>query len=157
VTWSFPPLAARSSGEILVTVQVSQGAPESLLNVATITMASDGNPANNRAEATMRVVTVPAPQADFKLRIHSDLDPQQGIYTSSGTAVKWPANEVMDFLPAISLQPAAQPGNGAYRVSHRIVAGASRNSAAHRSASRTSASPAPSRRALTWRRSAGTG
>jgi hypothetical protein len=103
-------------------VQVNETGPETLLNVATIQMANDSNLTNNRTEATTRVVYLPAPQADFRLRIHSDLDPQQGIYTSSGTAVKWPANEVMDFLPAITLQPAQQPGDDAYRVTNRIVA-----------------------------------
>jgi hypothetical protein len=129
LTWSFPPLAGQnnadgqpSRGEIIISVQVNETGPETLLNVATIQMANDSNLTNNRTEATTRVVYLPAPQADFRLRIHSDLDPQQGIYTSSGTAVKWPANEVMDFLPAITLQPAQQPGDDAYRVTNRIVA-----------------------------------
>lgn len=129
LTWSFPPLAGQnnaagqpSAGEILITVQVNQSAPDSLLNVATIQMANDSNPTNNRTEASTRIVYLPAPQADFRLRIHSDLDPQQGIYTSSGAAVKWPANEVLDFLPAVSLQPAGQPADGAYRVTQRVVA-----------------------------------
>jgi uncharacterized repeat protein (TIGR01451 family) len=122
LSWNLPPLAPPASGEILLTVQVNENAPSALLNVATIAMADDGNAANNRSEASTRVITVPAPQANFRLRIHSDLDPQQGIYTSSGTAIRWPANEVLDFAPAISLQAAPQPPDGLYSVSHRVVA-----------------------------------
>ncbi|HWQ13892.1 MAG TPA: hypothetical protein VNL77_13925 [Roseiflexaceae bacterium] len=129
LTWDLPALYGRDDpqgrvwrGEIIVTATVVQGAPETLLTVATVAMPDDSNPTNNRAEGSTRVVYLPAPQATFRLRIHSDLDPQHGIYTSSGTAVKWPANEVMDFMPAITLGTPAQPADGAYRVTHRIVA-----------------------------------
>lgn len=128
LTWTFPPLPGRSDpgaktyGEILITVRVNADAPDTLRNVATVAMQDDGYAGNNLSEATTRVIRVPAPQGDFRLHIHSDLDPQQGVYPSSGTAIRWPANEVLDFAPLIALQPAPQPPDGLYSVSQRIVA-----------------------------------
>ena len=122
LSWGHGPLPPSSSDQILITVRVKDTAGDTLRNTATVSMVNDADPSNNSTTADTRVVRLPAPAATFRLRIHSDFDPNNGIYTSTSTAVKWPANEVLDFAPQITLSPPAQPPDGLYTVSQRVVA-----------------------------------
>ena len=70
----------------------------------------------------------PIPNATFKVSIHSTLDPnnndgdpRNGVYTSDGNTISWPAGEVLDFTPRvqITLSPPAPVYNG-YRFQAHV-------------------------------------
>lgn len=49
------------------------------------------------------VATPPAPSAAIQLWMSSDFDPAAGIYRSAGDTISWPAGEVLNFTPAVTL------------------------------------------------------
>ena len=49
------------------------------------------------------VATSPAPSAAIQLWMSSDFDPAAGIYRSAGDTISWPAGEVLNFTPAVTL------------------------------------------------------
>lgn len=56
--------------------------------------------------ATPSPVAIPSsPSAAFQLWMSSDFDPAAGIYRSTGDTISWPAGEVLNFAPAVTLAP----------------------------------------------------
>ena len=47
----------------------------------------------------------PAATGDVKLLMHSQHDPTDGVYRSTGTTVAWPQGEILDFAPGVTLAP----------------------------------------------------
>jgi uncharacterized repeat protein (TIGR01451 family) len=126
LVWRLGTLPAGRSGTIRVRLQVppegSPAMPIALMQLARISADADANPMDNAAQATTTVLVVPPPQRGVeRLRIHSEFDPQRGVYLSSGTAVTWPGGEVLDFTPFVALDE-RQVGLPYYRLDRKIVA-----------------------------------
>jgi hypothetical protein len=67
------------------------------------------------------VATPPAPSAAIQLWMSSDFDPAAGIYRSAGDTISWPAGEVLNFAPAVTLvAPASADPALTYRS--RVIA-----------------------------------
>lgn len=67
------------------------------------------------------VATPPAPSATIQLWMSSDFDPAAGIYRSAGDTISWPAGEVLNFAPAVTLvAPASADPALTYRS--RVIA-----------------------------------
>ncbi|NWG20239.1 MAG: DUF11 domain-containing protein [Chloroflexi bacterium] len=122
VTWDLGTVPAGASATITLRIRVEDAAPNVLRNVVWIESPEDANQLDNEAETSTVVLRAPPPQATFRLRIHSSLDPNDGVYLTSGSAFRWPAGEVLDFAPFIELQPPAQPPEGFYRLTQQVVA-----------------------------------
>lgn len=120
--WTLGTVAAGAAETITLRVHVQPDAPHGLRHVVWIESPEDANQLDNEAETTTVVLRAPPPQATFRLRIHSSLDPRDGVYLTSGSAFRWPAGEVLDFAPSIELQPPAQPPEGFYRLTQQVVA-----------------------------------
>ena len=117
VTWQLGELAPGQNGTLEIVVRVSTSAT-SLRASATIGTTTPGDPlANNRAEATPRLVRAPAApsaSADMRLAIHStldplsdDADPRNAVYLTSGMTFAWPLGEVLDASPVARVVPDA--------------------------------------------------
>lgn len=122
LTWDLGTVPAGASETITLRVRVDDAAPNVLRNVVWIESPEDANQLDNEAETATVVLRAPLPQATFRLRIHSSLDPNDGVYLTSGSAFRWPAGEVLDFAPFVELTPPAQPPEGFYRVTQQVVA-----------------------------------
>ena len=126
LVWRLGTLPAGRSGTIRVRLQVppegSPAMPIALMQLARISADADANPMDNAAQATTTVLMVPPPQrGEERLRIHSEFDPERGVYLSEGTTVTWPSGEVMDFTPFIAPDN-RQVGLPYYRLDRRVVA-----------------------------------
>ena len=84
--------------------------------------------ANNTKTTVNRVPPRPTVNGSLQLRIHSDLDPLDGgsnptdaVYPTAAGSFAWPAGEVLDFTPLVTLAPQAG-GTTGYTVRQRIVA-----------------------------------
>ncbi|WP_448545688.1 hypothetical protein [Roseiflexus sp.] len=124
--WRLGTVAAGQSGTVRVRLRVppegSPALPVALLHLARISTDADANPMDNAAQATTTVLVVPPPQRGVeRLRIHSEFDPERGVYLSEGTTVTWPAGEVMDFTPFIAPDD-RQVGLPYYRLDRKVVA-----------------------------------
>jgi len=124
--WRLGTVAAGQRGTVRVRVQVppadSPALPVAVLHLARISADADADPMDNAAQATTTVLVVPPPQrGEERLRIHSEFDPERGVYLSEGTTVTWPAGEVMDFTPFIAPDN-RQVGLPYYRLDRKIVA-----------------------------------
>ena len=124
--WRLGTVNAGRSGTVRVRLQVppedSPALPVALVHLARISADADANLLDNAAQATTTVLVVPPPQRGVeRLRIHSEFDPERGVYLSSGTTVTWPGGEVMDFTPFIALDD-RQIGLPYYRLDRKIVA-----------------------------------
>jgi len=124
--WRLGTVAAGQRGTVRVRVRVppedSPSLPVAVLHLARISGDADANPMDNAAQATTTVLVVPPPQRGVeRLRIHSEFDPERGVYLSEGTTVTWPGGEVMDFTPFIAPDD-RQVGLPYYRLDRRIVA-----------------------------------
>jgi uncharacterized repeat protein (TIGR01451 family) len=124
--WRLGTVAAGQRGTVRVRVRVppadSPALPVAVLHLARISADADANPMDNAAQATTTVLVVPPPQrGEERLRIHSEFDPERGVYLSEGTTVTWPGGEVMDFTPFIAPDN-RQVGLPYYRLDRRIVA-----------------------------------
>jgi uncharacterized repeat protein (TIGR01451 family) len=123
LTWNLGDLPFGESGDIMVTVQVTDNAPTSLTNRASISTTTPGDdPSNNTSTVTTAVVRPPAIGSDFKLQIHSTFDPKDGVYVSTGDTIAWPAGEVLDFTPKITLNYAGSTPNDPFRYNVRVTA-----------------------------------
>ena len=67
------------------------------------------------------VATPPAPSAAIQLWMSSDFDPAAGIYRSAGDTISWPAGEVLNFAPAVTLVAPASP-DPALTYRSRVIA-----------------------------------
>lgn len=67
------------------------------------------------------VATSPAPSAAIQLWMSSDFDPAAGIYRSAGDTISWPAGEVLNFAPAVTLVAPASP-DPALTYRSRVIA-----------------------------------
>jgi len=124
--WRLGTVAAGQRGTVRVRVRVppedSPALPVAVLHLARISADADANPMDNAAQATTTVLVVPPPQrGEERLRIHSEFDPERGVYLSEGTTVTWPAGEVMDFTPFIAPDN-RQVGLPYYRLDRKVVA-----------------------------------
>jgi uncharacterized repeat protein (TIGR01451 family) len=124
--WRLGTVAAGQRGTVRVRVQVppadSPALPVAVLHLARISADADADPMDNAAQATTTVLVVPPPQrGEERLRIHSEFDPERGVYLSEGTTVTWPGGEVMDFTPFIAPDD-RQVGLPYYRLDRRVVA-----------------------------------
>jgi uncharacterized repeat protein (TIGR01451 family) len=124
--WRLGTVAAGQCGTVRVRLQVppedSPALPVAVLHLARISADADADPMDNAAQATTTVLVVPPPQrGEERLRIHSEFDPERGVYLSEGTTVTWPGGEVMDFTPFIAPDN-RQVGLPYYRLDRRIVA-----------------------------------
>jgi uncharacterized repeat protein (TIGR01451 family) len=124
--WRLGTVAAGQRGTVRVRVQVppadSPALPVAVLHLARISADADADPMDNAAQATTTVLVVPPPQrGEERLRIHSEFDPERGVYLSEGTTVTWPSGEVMDFTPFIAPDN-RQVGLPYYRLDRRVVA-----------------------------------
>ena len=79
--------------------------PTVVLPVATATAATLPTPEGTKlpAGSATPIVTLPSPSAAFQLLMSSDFDPTAGIYRSTGATISWPAGEVLNFAPAVTL------------------------------------------------------
>ncbi len=120
--WRLGTLNSGQGGVVRVRMHVNDPATVSaLIQLARISADADANPLDNTAQATTVVlVTRPAPE-EQRLRIHSEFDPERGVYISSGQTVRWPGGEVMNFTPFIVMHE-DQPGLPYYRIDRKIVA-----------------------------------
>jgi hypothetical protein len=111
--WDLGTLNPRATGQLTIVVQTNVPAGAVLDFEAVISTTTPGDdPRDNRATVRTDVVQPPAviPNAggDLRLAIHSELDPNSqdgdafnGVYISTGTAITWPAGEVLDFTPRL--------------------------------------------------------
>lgn len=123
LSWNLGTLAPNAQGSISLLVVIHPLAPASLINEAVIATSSLGDdPTDNRSSASTSIIFPPTPtvDADVALRIHSALDPDHGIYRTTGAAITWPVGEVLDFTPNLSLRVAAVPYP--YVVRSRVTA-----------------------------------
>lgn len=67
------------------------------------------------------VATSPAPSAAIQLWMSSDFDPAAGIYRSAGDTISWPAGEVLNFAPAVTLVAPSSP-DPALTYRSRVIA-----------------------------------
>jgi uncharacterized repeat protein (TIGR01451 family) len=111
--WDLGTLNPRATGQLTIVVQTNVPAGAVLDFEAVISTTTPGDdPSDNRATVRTDVVQPPSdiPNAggDLRLAIHSELDPNSqdgdafnGVYISTGTAITWPAGEVLDFTPRL--------------------------------------------------------
>lgn len=121
--WRIGTLNGGQSGSVGVRMRVDDPATVSaLIQLARISADADAEPLDNAAQATTVVLVTPPPAPEEqRLRIHSEFDPERGVYISSGQTVRWPGGEVMDFTPFIVMRE-DQPGLPYYRIDRKIVA-----------------------------------
>jgi uncharacterized repeat protein (TIGR01451 family) len=124
--WDIGTLSANVSGTITLRIRVPReneaaAIPIMLDQTAEIDARNDSNPYDNSSTALTAVLIVPRPQTADRLWIHSMLDPQQGVYRTSGATFTWPAGEALDFTPDVTIDD-RQTGEPYYRLNRRVVA-----------------------------------
>jgi uncharacterized repeat protein (TIGR01451 family) len=124
--WNIGTLPANGSGTITLRIRVPReneaaAIPTMLDQTAEIDARNDSDLYDNSSTALTAVLIVPRPQTADRLWIHSMLDPQQGVYRTSGATFTWPAGEALDFTPDVTIDD-RQTGEPYYRLNRRVVA-----------------------------------
>jgi uncharacterized repeat protein (TIGR01451 family) len=124
--WNIGTLPANGSGTITLRIRVPReneaaAIPTMLDQTAEIDARNDSDLYDNSSTALTAVLIVPRPQTADRLWIHSMLDPQQGVYRTSGATFTWPAGEALDFTPDVTIDN-RQTGEPYYRLNRRVVA-----------------------------------
>jgi hypothetical protein len=124
--WNIGTLPANANGTITLQIRVPReheaaAIPALLDQTAEIDARNDADLYDNSSTALTVVLIVPRPQTDARLWIHSQLDPEQGVYRTSGAQFTWPAGEALDFTPEVTIDD-QQTGYPYYRLNRRVVA-----------------------------------
>ena len=124
--WNIGTLPANANGTITLRIRVPRedeaaAIPTLLEQTAEIDARDDADLYDNSSTALTVVLIVPRPQTDDRLWIHSTLDPEQGVYRTSGARFAWPAGEALDFTPEVTIDD-RQTGYPYYRLNRRVVA-----------------------------------
>lgn len=132
--WSLNTLLPGDTGSIIVDTDVALYAGALLVGNVQISTATPGDdPRDNRASASTTVIAAPLPppaQTSMRLALHSELDPlsrdqntDNGVYASHGDTIAWPAGEVLDVTPllTVTIPTLLPPEDTHYALHTRIV------------------------------------